>query len=412
MKYGLIGERLGHSYSKVIHEALGEYSYELCEVARDELDAFFEKKDFAAINVTIPYKQTVIPHLYYIDEAARAIGAVNTVVNRCGRLYGYNTDFSGMIGLIERLGISLLGKKVAILGTGGTSHTARAVAAALLAGEIITVSRRASEGVIDYAELYEKYTDVDIIINTTPVGMYPNCYDTPIDVSKFPRLSGVIDAVYNPLRTRLVYEARRLGIKAEGGLYMLVLQAVRAAEIFLDKKLDPSFTERIFEKLSGDKENIVLIGMPACGKSTVGRIIADRLGRELIDTDDLIVRNVGRSIPEIFAESGETVFRDYESSAVKEAAAEGGRVIATGGGAILRPENVMALGLSGRLFFIDRPLEKLCPTADRPLSSDRAAIEKRYRERYPRYCEAADVHTDGDGTPNEVAERIIKEFQK
>ncbi len=412
MKYGLIGERLGHSYSKTIHEALGEYSYELCEVKKDEIDAFLERRDFCAVNVTIPYKERVIPYLHYIDEAARAIGAVNTVVNREGKLYGYNTDFSGLVGLIQHLGISLEGKKVAILGTGGTSKTARAVARALSAGEIFTVSRRSGEGVIDYAELYEKHNNVDIIINTTPVGMYPNNYDAPIDVSKFPKLSGVIDAVYNPLRTRLIYEARELGIAAEGGLYMLARQAVCAAEIFLKKRLDESVTDRIFNKISGEKENIVLIGMPASGKSTVGRIIADRLGRELIDTDDLIVKNVGTTIPEIFKRSGEAVFRAYESEAVREAAAVGGRVIATGGGAILSDENVKALAMTGRLYFIDRSLDLLYPTSDRPLSSDRTAIEKRYRERYPRYCAVSDMHINGDGTPEEVAERIIKEFNK
>lgn len=412
MKYGLIGERLGHSYSKVIHEALGEYSYDLCEVKKEDIDAFFERADFSAVNVTIPYKKTVIPHLYYIDEAARLIGAVNTVVNREGRLYGYNTDFSGLVGLIRRLGLDFQGKSVAILGTGGTSHTAKAVAESLGAGEIIIVSRRAGEGVIDYAELYERYRDVDIIINTTPVGMYPDCYSTPVDVSRFTRLSGVIDAIYNPLRTRLVSEARALGIAAEGGLYMLVLQAVKAAEIFLDKKLDEKIADRIFNQLTGEKENIVLVGMPSSGKSTVGRIISEKLGRELVDTDELIVKNVGRTIPEIFADEGEAKFRDYESEAVKEAAAVGGRIIATGGGAVLRDENIKALSMTGRIFFIDRPKGKLIPTSDRPLSQDREAIEKRYSERYPRYCAVADSHIDGDGSPDDVAERILKEFFK
>ena len=412
MKYGLIGERLGHSYSKVIHEALGEYSYDLCEVKKEDIDAFFERADFSAVNVTIPYKKTVIPHLYYIDEAARLIGAVNTVVNREGKLYGYNTDFSGLVGLTCRLGLDFQGKSVAILGTGGTSHTAKAVAESLGAGEIIIVSRRAGEGVIDYAELYERYTDVDIIINTTPIGMYPDCYSAPVDVSRFTRLSGVIDAIYNPLRTRLVSEARALGITAEGGLYMLVLQAVRAAEIFLDKKLDEKIADRIFNQLTGEKENIVLVGMPSSGKSTVGRIISERLGRELVDTDELIVKNVGRAIPEIFADEGEAKFRDYESEAVKEAAAVGGRIIATGGGAVLRDENIKALSMTGRIFFIDRPKGKLIPTSDRPISQDRAAIEKRYSERYPRYCAVADSHIDGDGSPDDVAERILKEFFK
>ncbi len=412
MKYGLIGERLGHSFSKIIHGHLADYDYELCEVPREDVDEFFSKADFTAINVTIPYKETVIPNLYYIDDMAKDIGAVNTVVNRDGKLYGYNTDFYGLKSLAEHAGISLTGRKVAILGTGGTSKTARAVAKALGSTEIITVSRKSGEGTVDYEQLYREHGDVEVIINTTPVGMYPSVGVAAVDLTRFSNLCGVLDAVYNPIRSRLVSDAIRLGIPAEGGLYMLVAQAVRASEIFLGTSYPDGECERIYKLLASGKENIVLIGMPACGKSSVGRIIAERMGRRLTDTDEEIVKACGVSIPEIFAREGEAGFRDKESAAVRECAMESGLIISTGGGAILREENVRALKENGRLYFIDRPLELLMPTEDRPLSRDRDAITNRYNERYPIYTSVCDVHIDGSGTVDEVAEKIIGEFMK
>lgn len=412
MKYGLIGEHLGHSFSKYIHSQLSDYEYELTEVAKEDIDDFFRRGDFLGVNVTIPYKETVIPHLYYIDENAKRIGSVNTVVNRGGRLYGYNTDYYGMISLAKHAGIVISGKKVAILGTGGTSKTARAVAEALGAREIVRVSRRESDGVITYRQLTTLHSDTDIIINTTPVGMYPNVGVSAVDIGSFRKLSGVIDAVYNPIRSKLIIDAIRLGIPAEGGLYMLVGQAVRASEIFLGVKYPESELDRIYGKLKREKENIVLVGMPASGKTSVGRAIAKVLGREMIDTDEMIVKNAGVSIPEIFAEHGESYFRDMESATVSEFSKEGGLIISTGGGAVLREENVTALRGGGRIYFIDRPLELLMPTDDRPLSRDREAIEKRYKERYAIYCSACDVHIDGSGTVDEVAGRIIKEFKE
>ena len=407
MNYGLIGEKLGHSYSKEIHGYIADYDYTLYEVAKENFETFATARDFKAINVTIPYKQTIIPYLHYIDESAEAIGAVNTVVNRGGKLYGYNTDFYGLKMLIERIGISLEGKKVAVLGTGGTSKTARAVAESLGACEILRVSRSAKEGAVSYGELYEKHSDVEYIINTTPSGMYPNIFDTPVDISKFDKLSGVCDAVYNPLRTPLVLAARERGISAEGGLYMLVAQAVRASEIFLDAKYSEDTISNIYGKILGRKENIVLIGMPASGKSTVGAIIAEGLGREIVDTDSLIVKKAGMEITEIFSKYGEKHFRDLESEVIREVSAKNSIVIATGGGAILRTENVKALKEGGRLFFIDRPLEKLIPTDSRPLSSDREAITRRYNERYGIYRAIADVIIDADATPSEVAEKVV-----
>ncbi len=409
MKYGCIGEHLKHSFSKEIHNLLADYDYEIREIERDCLDSFMEEKDFSAINVTIPYKELVIPHLYFIDEAARQIGAVNTVVNRGGRLYGYNTDFYGMSELIRHAGVSLLNKKVAILGTGGTSKTARAVAASLSCGELLVVSRRQGEGVITYDELYEKHLDTEVIINTTPLGMYPNIFGLAADISKFPRLSGVIDAVYNPLRTPIISEALKRGIAAEGGLYMLVAQAVRASEIFLSKSYPDGVCEKVFDKMLRQKENIVLIGMPASGKTTVGRLISERLGRSIADTDEMIVKNTKIAIPHIFAEYGEKYFRDRETEAVAEAAALTGYIISTGGGAVLREENISALKENGKIYFIDRPLYALVPTSDRPLSSSREDIEKRYHERIDIYIGAADVIIDADCSAEEVARKITED---
>ena len=412
MKYGCIGEHLKHSFSKEIHNSLSEYEYEIREIPRDELDAFCGERDFLAINVTIPYKEMVIPHLYYIDDFAKQIGAVNTVVNRDGKLYGYNTDFYGMTMLIRHAGISLEGKKVVILGTGGTSKTAFAVARAGGAKEIFRVSRSGREGAITYEELYEKHTDASVIINTTPAGMFPNIFDKAVDISAFPNLSGVIDAVYNPLRTPLIFEAMKRGIPAEGGLYMLVAQAVRASEIFLDTTYPEDATDNVFDKILHEKENIVLIGMPASGKSTVGAMLAKALSREFIDTDDMIVERAGMPITEIFAKYGEKYFRDLEEECVRAASARASVIIATGGGVPLRENNAKALKQNGKVFFIDRPLECLVPTSSRPLSSDRASIEKRYNERYGIYCKSADVKIDASCDASGVANKIIKEFGK
>ena len=407
MKYGCIGEHLKHSFSKEIHNMLSSYDYEIREIERENLDSFMTEKDFLAINVTIPYKESVIPHLFYVDEAARLIGAVNTIVNREEKLYGYNTDFFGLCKLIEHAQISVKGKSVAILGTGGTSKTALCVCEYLGAKNIVRASRSKKDGAIGYSELYEEHSDVEIIINTTPVGMFPCCFDVPVDIDRFPSLSGVIDAVYNPLRTTLVSNAKSKGISSEGGLYMLVAQAVRASEIFLDKTYENGVIDEIFEKLSRQKENIVLIGMPSSGKSTVGKIISSVTGRAFVDTDEIVEKKYGLSIPEIFKTRGEAVFRDMEAEAVKEAASGTGLVIATGGGAVLREENIKSLRQNGLIYFIDRPLFALMPTVDRPLSSSREAIEKRYSERYLLYKSAADFIIDADCEAKEVAKKIL-----
>ncbi len=412
MKYGCIGEHLRHSFSKEIHNSLADYEYELKEIPQNKLCEFMTKRDFEAINVTIPYKEAVIPYLYYIDENAKEIGAVNTIVNKDGKLYGYNTDFYGMSMLIAHAGLDLHGKKVAILGTGGTSKTAKAVAKSLLAKEVITVSRNKKDETVTYEELYEKHSDADIIINTTPLGMFPDSFAKPVDIAKFTKLSGVIDAVYNPLKTGLICDAKKKGIIAEGGLYMLVAQAVRASEIFLDKTYDGKVPGLVFDKIKKSKENIVLIGMPSSGKSTVGKEIAKRLGRTFIDTDMLIEEKMGISISEIFGEMGEEKFRSIESEVIKEISEYTGVVIATGGGAILKEENISALSQNGRIYFLDRPLKLLLPTSDRPLTSTKEALLKKYNERYSIYERSADVKIDASGDVSTVSNAVTGDFGK
>lgn len=410
MKYGCIGEHLKHSFSKEIHNSLSGYEYELKEIPKDKLDEFMTLHDFKAINVTIPYKEAVIPYLSYIDAAAKEIGAVNTIINKDGRLYGYNTDFYGMSMLIAHAGIDLKNKKVAILGTGGTSKTASAVAKSLLAREILTVSRTKKDGTITYEELYENHKDLDVIINTTPLGMFPNNFTKAVDIKRFANLSGVIDAVYNPLRTQLISDAQKRGIKAEGGLYMLVAQGVLASEIFLDKKYEKGMLDEVFEKLRRKKENIVLIGMPSSGKSTVGKEIAKRIGRNFYDTDELIEQQVKKKPSEIIMSMGEDHFRKLESDIVKEVSKETGAVIATGGGVVLKKENINTLSQNGRIYFLDRPFALLLPTQDRPLTSTKEALLKKYNERYSIYETSADVKIDASGDVNEVSNAIMGEF--
>ncbi len=407
MDYGLIGEKLPHSFSKEIHEQLGYYQYSLKELKAEELESFILQKNFKAINVTIPYKQAVMPYLDEIDPDALAIGAVNTIVNRDGVLYGYNTDFGGMKALIEHAGVVMKYKKVLILGTGGTSLTARAVCERMGAKEILRVSRRETDGAITYEQAYADHSDADVILNATPCGMFPKIFDSPIDITKFPNLSGVIDVIYNPLQTRLILSARERGIDAEGGLYMLVAQAILAAERFLGKELDVvKLTNQIYDKIYFEKRSIVLSGMPASGKSTVGKIVAENLGRELIDTDRLIVERYG-DIPTIFKEKGERYFRDLESEVIKEVSALSGKVISLGGGAILRAENVAALRQNGAIFFIDRSPEFLIPTDDRPLADKKEKIMRLYNKRIDTYMNTADFIIDGDCDPEDVADSII-----
>lgn len=407
MKCGCIGKKLTHSFSKEIHAMLADYSYELMELTEEQIPVFFARKDFDAINVTIPYKQTVIPYLDCVSDVARKIGAVNTIVNRNGRLLGYNTDYYGMKALLEKAGVCVNGKKVLILGTGGTSKTARVLTQDLGAADILLVSRRTSENTVTYAEAVQYHADAQVIINTTPCGMYPDCDAAPIDLAAFPALEGVIDAVYNPLCTNLILQARSRGVKAEGGLYMLVMQAVVAVEKFLDKTIDKTEADRVFAQILAAKENIVLIGMPGSGKSTVGRLL-NVPGFDFIDTDAEIEKRCGCSIRQLIEEKGEKYFRDLESAVISDVSSAGQRIIATGGGAVLREENVRRLRRNGKLYFINADLGRLRATGDRPLANTEEKIKNLFAQRSPIYHAAADVIVPDMPTAREEADYILR----
>lgn len=410
MNYGCIGEKLSHSFSKEIHNRLFDYEYVLKEIPREELGEFMTQKNFKAINVTIPYKEVVIPYLDFVDETAKQIGAVNTIVNREGKLYGYNTDFSGMRALIARNNLCLANKKVLILGSGGTSKTACAVAKSLSAREIYRVSREAKDGCITYWDAQNLHNDAEVIINTTPCGMYPKLNVAAVDVANFPKLSAVVDAVYNPLRSRLVCDALEKGIPAVGGLYMLVAQAAFAAEHFIDTPVPTEKIDEIYRALFCLKQNIVLIGMPGSGKSTIGKALAQTLNMAFVDTDETIVEKAQTSIPEIFEKQGEKAFRDLETEAIFQVCKNQHTVIATGGGAVLREENVKLLAQNGRIYFLDRPLSSIEATADRPLSSSREALQQRYNERYDIYVKSAHVHLKASDDALDNAQKIKEDF--
>lgn len=406
MKYGLIGKPLGHSFSREIHALIADYDYCLFEIDEDELPRFFQERDFSGINVTIPYKQAVIPFLDEISDEAKKIGAVNTIVKKEGKLFGFNTDFFGMRALIKSTGLDLENKTVLILGTGGTSKTAVEVSKSLGATEIVKVSRKKSSDTATYDEAYEKYSGADVIINTTPVGMFPNADKTPVDIKKFKKLRGVIDAVYNPLRTNFVLDAESIGAKGRGGLYMLVAQAVYASALFLDKTADESVIDKTYARILKEKRNIVLCGMPSSGKTTVGKEIAKVFGKKFIDTDDVVVEKRKESISDIFEKYGEGEFRKEERLAIEELSKENGLVIATGGGAVLDENNVRALRRNGVILFLDRSLENLVATADRPLSKDKEKLKNLFEKRYDVYKSCADAVIPADGAIADVVEKI------
>ncbi|MBE6692981.1 MAG: shikimate dehydrogenase [Ruminococcaceae bacterium] len=412
MKYGLIANRVTHSFSAEIHKKLFGYDYELKALSENQLHQFLSEREFSAINVTIPYKESVIPYLDYIHPVAKSIGAVNTIVNRDGRLYGYNTDAGGLTALIQTNGISLKDKKVLVLGSGGTSKTALYVAKQLGAREVFRVSRNEKDGCISYETALSAHNNSEVIINTTPCGMFPETDATPININAFPSLSAVIDVIYNPLKTKLVCQAQKKKIKAVGGLYMLVAQAALAAELFVDKSVEEIKIKEVYRQILKSKQNIVLTGMPGCGKSSAGKYVAKKLGARFIDTDDKITQQTGASPSEIINFKGEQAFRDIESDIIKEISQLNGCVISTGGGAVLREENIENLLKNGRIYFINRPLEDIKISDDRPLSSTRELLKKRFEERYDIYCNSADVIINPLDGAELNADLILEDFNE
>ena len=402
-QFGLIGEKLGHSHSKTLHGFLRDYRYDLWPMPPEKLDAWMREGSFDGMNVTIPYKKVVIPYLREVGETAQRIGAVNTIVRRAdGSLYGDNTDFYGMSVMAARAGIQFAGRKTLILGSGGTSLTACDVVRQN-GGEAIVISR---SGENNYGNL-DIHADADYLINTTPVGMYPNTDAQPVDLCRFPHLKGVLDVIYNPLRTRLLEQAKSLGIPCEGGLSMLVYQAVRACEIFTGETVSAQEAQKAEKALRRSVTNLVLVGMPGCGKSTIGAMLADALGMPLVDLDEEVIRADGRSIPDIMAAEGEAGFRDRETEQVKRFGSKGGQIIVTGGGAVKREENRRFLRMNGVVVHITRDLS-LLPMEGRPLSQSREVLEKMWQERKPIYAACADVQVANEGTL-ESCVQLIKE---
>ena len=406
MQCGLLGRKLGHSYSPQIHNLLGDYSYVLFEKEPEELENFLKNGDFSGLNVTIPYKKEVIPYLSELSPTAKKMGCVNTVLRRSdGTLYGHNTDYFGFTSLVRHAGLSVAGKKVLVLGSGGASNTAAAALKDLGANPVV-ISR---SGENNYQNLH-RHTDAAAIVNTTPVGMYPNTGVSPIDLALVPHLEGVLDVIYNPARTQLLLDAEKLGIPRENGLWMLVAQAKEAAEVFTGGKIPDEVIEKIYRQLSHQMKNIVLIGMPGCGKTTIGTLLAEKLGRALADADEKIIALAGKSIPEIFAQDGEPTFRDWETKALTELGRQSGLVIATGGGCVTQKRNYPLLHQNGYLVWLERDCSVL-PTDGRPLSQAND-LGKMYAVRKPLYEAFADIRVENAGTPEETVQKILDALEE
>ena len=402
MKCGLLGQTLGHSYSPQIHASLGNYSYELFEKQPDELENFLRYDDFHGLNVTIPYKKAVIPYCAELSPTAAALGAVNTIVRRSdGTLIGHNTDHFGFETMLKHSKLNVFGKKVLVLGSGGASNTAVAVLTHAGA-EVIVISRN---GENHYGNLH-LHKDAAVIVNCTPVGMYPNTDESPVNLDLFPDLEGVLDVIYNPARTKLLLNAEVKGLTTCNGLLMLVAQAKESAEWFLGKKLPDDLLTSVYQSLKRQMENIVLIGMPGSGKSTVGKLLAAKTGKEFVDADSVLETTAGKTIPEIFKEEGEAHFRALESQVLKDLGKRSGTVIATGGGCVTREENYASLHQNGKIVWLTRDIAKL-PTKGRPLSQT-TDLSKMYETRKPLYAQFADCIISNDGTAEDTAKAILK----
>ena len=409
MRYGLIGEKLGHSFSKDIHERIADYTFDLIPLSKEEFKTFMEKKEFTALNVTIPYKKDVIPYLDEMDEHAKAIGAVNTIVNRDGKLKGYNTDFTGFLYMVKKHNVHMEGKKVLIIGNGGASAAIQAVVQHESAGSMVIVDVVPGNGAISYDEMFSSHLDAETIINTSPIGMYPRIGNAPIDISMFHKCEAVLDVIYNPILTRLCFEAQEMDIKRVNGLEMLIAQAKQSVEFFLDKSIDDQIIDDIYQDMLRERCNIVLIGMPSAGKTTIGKMLENRMQKEFIDLDDIIIEKAGKSIPEIFEESGEAGFRAIETEAAIEVSKLNNKIIATGGGTIMHKVNMDYLRQNGITIFIDRDVDKLISSdPNRPLSKSSDALAKMHAERLPLYQKYAAYvavnNSDIESTVTEIVE--------
>lgn len=405
-KTGLIGHKLSHSFSPEIHSYLADYEYKLYELEENEVGEFLKSCPLDALNVTIPYKKTVMPFLDYISDTAKKIGSVNTIVKKADKLYGFNTDYYGFSYMVKKSGIEIENKKVLVLGSGGASLTVKAVLSDMKAKEIITVSR---SGENNYGNI-ALHRDADVIVNTTPVGMYPENGSSPVDLHLFDKISGVLDLIYNPSVTKLLYDAEKLGIPHINGLSMLSAQAKKAAELFTDSIIADSEIDRIVKRIEEKTKNIVLIGMPGCGKTTTGKILSKMLSREFIDTDTVIEENSGISIPEIFSLYGEDEFRKAETKAIDAAGKLSGKIIATGGGIVTKEENFYPLSQNSYIIWLQRDIS-LLPLDGRPVSQ-KNDINELYKKRAPLYESLSEISVTLSENPEATATRIIDAIRR
>ncbi len=406
MKCGLLGEKLGHSYSPQIHNALSDYAYSLFEVEKQDLENFLVNGDFTGINVTIPYKKSVIPYLSELSPIAAKIGSVNTIVRKAdGRLIGHNTDYFGFKTMVKRSGILVADKKALVLGSGGASNTAVAVLEELGA-EVVVISRT---GENNYSNLH-LHRDAAIVVNTTPVGMYPNVGISPVDLDVFSHLEGVLDIIFNPARTQLLLDAEKRNIPTMNGLLMLVAQAKESAEWFTGHPINDDLIDSIYANLQAKMENIVLIGMPGCGKSTIGKLLAKTLDRPFVDADKKIEEAASMDIPSIFASFGENRFREIETEVLRELGKLSGQVIATGGGCVTRDENYAPLRQNSRIIWLQRDINAL-PTDGRPLSQANR-LSDLYTQRKPLYEAFADLIIDNNGNAEKTLKQILSKLEE
>lgn len=406
MRAGLLGRKLGHSFSPRIHAFFGDYSYGLFEVEPEQLDAFMQGDTFDALNVTIPYKKAVIPHCAEFSPAAKAIGSVNTIVRRKdGTLFGDNTDAAGFSAMLEQLNLDCTGKKALVLGSGGASLTVQHVLREAGA-EVVVISRTGE----DNYENLDRHADAKILVNTTPVGMYPHCGESAVELNRLPRLEAVLDLIYNPARTKLLLDARERNIPCLGGLTMLVEQARAASERFTGSSIPTEKSREVLQVLAAETQNIVLIGMPGCGKSSIGQLLSNMTGRRLVDADAAIVDKIGMSIPEYFATHSEAEFRAVETEVLAELGKQSGLILSTGGGCVTQQRNCRLLRQNGKLFFLKRDLN-LLPKAGRPLSQANS-LERMYEVRLPLYQSFADAEVENMASPEACAASILEVYHE
>lgn len=412
MEYGLIGEKLGHSFSKEIHERIADYTFDLCPLTKEEFKDFMEKKNFKAINVTIPYKKDVIPYLDEMDDSAKAIGAVNTIVNKNGRLIGHNTDFTGFLYMVQKHNVHMKDKKVLVIGNGGASAAIQAVVHHEGAKELVIVDIVAGNGAITYEECFSNHLDADIIINTSPIGMYPKIGNAPIDIAMFHKCKCVMDVIYNPILTRLCFEAQEMNIHRVIGLEMLIAQAKQSVEFFLEEKVDDEIIDEIYQDMLVERCNIVLIGMPSAGKTTIGKLLEQRLGKAFVDLDDEVIKKAGMSIPSIFEKYGEEGFRALETEVAIDLSKKNNLIIATGGGTIKHKVNMDYLRQNGITIFIDRDVDKLISSdPNRPLSKSKEVLKQMHEERHPLYVTYAAYIAVNNTAIEETVDEIVNAYR-